>query len=116
MPDPLARSTHDDLVGTLFDRIGPARPASTSELADLVSSRHAADRRAAIVQLLHARGPMTLFELADAIGCLDHQISGRVTELKRAGRIEPTGDRRRKPSTGCLCDVYRLIEAPSIDG
>jgi len=47
MPDPLARSTGDHLAGTLFDRIGPARPASTSELADRVSSRRAADATSA---------------------------------------------------------------------
>lgn len=38
----------------------------------------------------------------------DHQISGRITDMKRDGEIEPTGQRKRKPETGCEAEVYRL--------
>lgn len=51
---------------------------------------------------------MTLFEVAAAMQIEPHRISGRITELKRDGLIQRTGDRRQNPATGCSAEVLRL--------
>jgi predicted ArsR family transcriptional regulator len=90
----------------------------TWEDAPLFGTRHAAGQAAArtsgkrrtwIKQLLADRGPMTCFELAAEMNLHDHQISGRITDLLKDGEIERTGQTKRKPETGCLCDIYRLV-------
>jgi predicted ArsR family transcriptional regulator len=81
---------------------------STSFRAGEVAARSSRRRRQQILSLLAVR-PMTLFELAEAIGVHAHQISGRITDLKRDLLITPTGDRRENPATGCKAEVYRLL-------
>jgi hypothetical protein len=80
---------------------------STSEAAARVASRFARLRYRQILAAL-AQQPRCIFEVAEILGCLDHQISGRFGELVKHGLIERTGTRRAKPSTGCSCEEYRL--------
>lgn len=82
---------------------------NTSRLAGQRAALASRGRRAKILQLLRDHGPQTLFELAQRMELHDHQISGRITDLKRDGLIEPTGERRTKPETGCQAEVYRLV-------
>ena len=81
---------------------------STSRLAGETAALASRGRRAKILELLRHHGPLALFELAALMQVHDHQISGRITDLKRDGEIEPTGERRKKPETGCEAEVYRL--------
>jgi hypothetical protein len=97
MPDPLQRQPEQP----------PALLSSTSQIAGAAAARCAGGRRMQIIALLRER-PRALFELAEAMGVFDHQISGRITDLKRDGVIEATGERRAKPDTNCPADVYRL--------
>lgn len=69
-------------------------------------------RRSRILQFL-AESPATIFEIATRMELHDHQISGRFGELERECLIEKTGERRPRPETGCLAEVYRLA-APAV--
>lgn len=55
--------------------------------------QHKADTSAEIISLLQ-RGPMTGKEIAHAMGRELHCISGRLSELIAAKKIERTGERR----------------------
>lgn len=81
---------------------------STSQLAGAVAAANSGNRRAQILLHLEQHGPSALFEVAAAIGCFDHQISGRFTDMERDGLIEKTGVRKTKPETGCQAEVWRL--------
>jgi hypothetical protein len=86
----------DPLQKPLEDASKPALFGSTRELAGAVAAANAGNRRAQILHLLGSRGPMALFEVAAALGCFDHQISGRFTDL--AGRPDrATGERKKSP-------------------
>lgn len=87
-------------------------PKSTSRLAGEVAAVTSRGRKARILQLLQEHGPLALFELAAMMEVHDHQISGRITELLRDGLIEPTGQRRTKPETGCQAETYRPRPKP----
>lgn len=114
MSDPMMRpKTPDAHPGpspsgcTLFDQ---PRAVAAMTAAKSVPKRHAQ-----ILQLLSDR-PRTLWECAQALGVHDHQISGRITELLATHQIEPTGEHRKKPDTGCPAAVYRRVGlAPPID-
>ena len=56
-------------------------------------------------------GPLAIYEVANRLCLFDHQISGRFGEMEAAGWIEKTGERRRKPSTGCLAETYRITDS-----
>jgi predicted ArsR family transcriptional regulator len=94
--------------------IPPARPQlerslfdSTSREAGHVAARFAGQRYRSILEYLCNR-PGCIFEIAAALGCFDHQISGRFGELVKAGYIERSNQRRIKPATGCQAEEYRL--------
>ncbi len=110
--DPMMRRQAPQAAGdSLFDllaRHAPKREESTSDQAGRVAARHAHERYHQILDALRSR-PQTLFELASTLHCAPHQISGRLTELTRDGHIEPTGERRRNPATGCTAQVHRLV-------
>lgn len=94
--------------------IPPLFVASTREQARQASSRSTGKRYAHIIQVLARRGHSEgacIFEVAQELGCLDHQISGRFGELERLGLIAKTGQRRVKPSTGCSAEVYKIAGA-----
>jgi hypothetical protein len=79
----------------------------TSHAAGQKAALKAGSWRARILKRLEER-PSALWEVAEHYQTPDHCISGRFTELVRDGFIEPTGERRRKPSTDCDAEVYRL--------
>ncbi len=58
-----------------------------------------------------ARKPSTLFELTDWMGKPVNHISGRITELKRMGRVRDSGLRRENPRTGKRGIVWEAIAA-----
>lgn len=80
---------------------------STRNQARKVASAMAGRRYRQVVEVL-AKGPACIFEVAADLGCFDHQISGRFGEMEKLGLIRKTGQRRRKPSTGCSAEVYEL--------
>lgn len=109
MSDPMQRAP--DSPGPLFSP--PTWDCTqTSRRAGAVAAKYSSTRYRQIVQLLAER-PMTLWELAGRIGCFDHQISGRITDLLKAGRIERTGETRPNPATNCAAAVYRLRTPPT---
>jgi len=62
-----------------------------------------------VIGLLEAYGPMTCDEV-EALGHLNHQTaSPRFTELRNAGRIVDTGERRRTRS-GRRATVWRVVK------
>jgi len=96
-----------DSTATLFTE-------STSEQARQVSSQVVGRRYVQIVEVLSG-GPACIFEVAQQMGCFDHQISGRFGEMERLGLIRKTGQRRVKPSTGCHAEVYEVVGAADGD-
>lgn len=82
---------------------------STREQARKVAAARTSKRYRQIIQALADR-PQCIFEVADDLGCFDHQISGRFGELVKLGLIRKAGKRRKKPSTGCQAEVYELSE------
>lgn len=87
----------------------PVYAGSRGPLFDVCANRHRgnAESRAAnptreakaqshelILAELRLRGPMTSVELAAAMGTRVNCISGRLSELKAAGRIRKTGEIR----------------------
>jgi predicted ArsR family transcriptional regulator len=106
MPDPLQRN---DEPPPLW-KLAPHPEKSTMTLAGETAAATTAKRYQQITDLLRARGPMTLFEICSQLGKQKNQLSGRMTELKRDRIIEPTGDRRHDPATGCSAEVYRLAK------
>lgn len=87
---------------TLFD-------APTSEQARRVAAVKAGERYRQVISVLANCGPSCIFEVAQEIGCFDHQISGRFGELEKLGLIRKTGERRTKPATGCTAEVYAIV-------
>lgn len=82
----------------------------TSAAAGEVAARSVGSWRQKILARLEIC-ESTLFEVAAFYGVPDHCISGRFTDLARDGYIEPSGERRLKPSTDCAAEVYRLRRA-----
>lgn len=80
---------------------------STSEEAGHVAARFAGHRYLQILTILYQH-PACIFEIAAAIGCHDHQISGRFGELVKHNLILRTGIRREKPATGCQAEEYAI--------
>ncbi len=100
MSDPLQRG--DEPAATLFT-------SSTSSLAGAAAARGANGRRAQILASIEEHGPQAIFEVADRMGVFDHQISGRFSAMEADGFLRKTGERRRKPDTGCDAEVYDLV-------
>ncbi|MGE5609792.1 MAG: hypothetical protein ACM359_11095, partial [Bacillota bacterium] len=86
---------------------------NTSRLAGEVAARGVGRRHQQILQLLRDRGPLALWEIAAALSVFDHQVSGRLTELKQQGLIQPLGQRRTNPATGCPAEVYEIAASPT---
>lgn len=102
--------THDPMMQVSRQDTSPVSlfDTSTRAKAAAVAIDRIPQRYAQILDELRRHGPQTLFEIASKLGVFDHQISGRFTELKAQGLIESTGQTRRKPATGCECEVYQL--------
>jgi hypothetical protein len=92
---------------TLFDR--------TSRLAGETAAKRVGQRRQQILSAIDQHGPLAIFEIAAILDVFDHQISGRFGELVNDGLLYITGDRRKKPETGQVCEVYARREQTSPD-
>lgn len=90
-------------------RPSPNLPAieSSREGAGTVAARYAKERYLQILLHLHIHGAACIFEIAAALGCFDHQISGRFSALTKDGLIFRDGSTRPTP-TGCKADVYQI--------
>lgn len=87
----------------------------TSAAAGEVAARSVGSWRQRILARLEVC-ESTLFEVAAHYEVEEHRISGRFTGLVADGYIEPTGERRIKPATGCPAEVYRIRRAQSAAG
>jgi len=56
-------------------------------------------RRAVLEAIASAPGGLTLYEVARKLGRPEHTISGRITELKKAGLVIDSGIRRINPAS-----------------
>jgi predicted ArsR family transcriptional regulator len=75
-----------------------------------VAAKAAPERYQRILRLLVEHGPLAMFQVAGEIGVMDHQISGRFTEMKRNLWIDVIRQTRH-PRSGCACDVYQITAA-----
>lgn len=64
--------------------------------------------REEIIAVLKRRGPMTADEAAGALDMPILHVRPRFSELKQAGAIAPTGERRRT-SSGANATVWRAV-------
>lgn len=71
---------------------GKHRANSESRAANLKISK--AESREQVMRVLLGSGPMTCKEIASRLGKEMHTISGRITELKALGMVEPTTELR----------------------
>ncbi|MBC8105900.1 MAG: winged helix-turn-helix transcriptional regulator [Anaerolineae bacterium] len=113
MSDPLARVNESSGDGTLFAppkqihvpiRRGRKAMAATSKR--LPNDRSDTDRTL-IFNMIELR-PMTLDEIAAALGKFPSSVSPRLTELREAGKIEHTGETRPTRS-GRNAAVWRAV-------
>jgi hypothetical protein len=82
-------------------------PQLTRDSARQAAEQSAPTRCAQILRLLQDQ-PRTLWEIAQRLGVHEHQISGRLTELTKLGKITPTAMTRPNPRTGQSATVYTL--------
>jgi hypothetical protein len=87
------------------------RHTDTSLDAARKADETAGNYRERTAQALDIYGPLTADEIAQALNVSILTIRPRVTELRRAQRIEPTG-LRRKTAAGKNAIVWRLSSPP----
>jgi predicted transcriptional regulator len=88
----------------LLDFIDHGRQSSQETLAAITPTL--SERRQEVLAAIVAAGApgITLDELSQRFDVPAHSISGRITELKKAGLVRHTGERRRTRS-GCSAAV-----------
>lgn len=109
MSDPLARVRHANKEPDLFTILPPPASMTPQQAGLVAASKTAAERYRQIAELLRTRGPLAGWQIAEALGCQMHQISGRLTEMKHRREIEDSGDRRLNPHTKTPGRVMRLV-------
>ena len=109
MSDPMAQPANRP--PDLFDLL-PAPQLSTQQQGMIAAAKSAPERYTQIIELLTQRGPLAGWEVAAALGCQLHQISGRLTEMRAQRLIENTGERRKNPRTDVVGNVVRLCRQP----
>jgi DNA-binding MarR family transcriptional regulator len=67
-----------------------------------------ADRQAAVLATIRARGGCTIHEIATRLRVPDGTASARVRELTLQGRIRDGGTRRKNPHSGVRAIVWVL--------
>jgi hypothetical protein len=98
----------------LFDVLPKPAPSARAEgLA--AAGKTQRERYRQIRQLLTDRGPLAGWQIAQALGCQLHQISGRLTEMREQKLIEKTGERRKNPRTNTSGEVVRLMSIERIE-
>ena len=100
MSDPMQQKPPDN--SPLF-----SQRQSTTQIAAGKAALNVGSWRQRIVDRLRIQ-PSTIFEIAEFYHVPDHTISGRFSELQRDGLIEPSGERRIKPASGCPAEVFRV--------
>ncbi len=98
----------------LFD-ILPPPAASTRDQGLAAAAKAQRERYRQIHQLLADRGPLAGWQIAQALGCQLHQISGRLTEMRERKLIEKSGERRKNPRTDTSGEVVRLTSVERIE-
>lgn len=79
----------------------------TSKAAAVAMEDAAGTLRKAVEGLLSVN-ELTADECADMLGQSVLSVRPRLSELRKVGRIEPTGARRRNDS-GCSASVWRIV-------
>jgi len=63
-------------------------------------------RQSQVLAILEDMGKATLDKIAEKMGVANHCVSGRISELKKVGKIEPVGS---KDLNGSLRAVYAIV-------
>jgi len=108
MSDPMARDPAKS--PDLFDLLPPPAARSTQQEGLVAGRRSSAERYRQIADLLKERGPLAGWQIAGALGCQLHQVSGRLTEMREMKLIEKTGERNKNPRSGVSGEVVRLTQ------
>ena len=83
-------------------------PRQTRRAAKATADETATRNRALLLAAYRAVGPMTADEAGLCCGLLHLQARPRVSQLAKAGLLEPTGD-ERPSSLGNPMTVYRAV-------
>ncbi len=73
--------------------------------------KHRENQKIKIIRMLgrNLRDGLTLPEIALRLNVQLNQCSGRLTELLKAGLIYRTKEKRKNPSTGASCSIYKVV-------
>jgi predicted ArsR family transcriptional regulator len=85
----------------------------TSLQARRFVERNLSERAYKVLSVIEQHGPLTLFEIGNILHVPDHTISGRITELRKANRLEKTELRRTNPMSGRGAIVWKLVTPPA---
>lgn len=88
---------------------GSKGPDGTSQAAAKAMARHATTLRRRALVTLNPLGQATVLEIVEAAKVPREALQPRLSELRRLGLVEATGDRRRNPS-GKWAAVLRLTD------
>lgn len=88
------------------DVISDTQRDSWESLQDTVEGK----RRRVLDVISNSSRGATLFEICKVLGWPVNRISGRVTELRKNGRIVDSGYRRENPESGKSGIVWRLAD------
>ena len=91
------------------DHPGSKGTDGTSQAAAVAMARPAQRLRRRALETLNRIGPATALEVVEAAQVPREALQPRLSELRRLGQIEATGERRRNPS-GKTAAVLRLTD------
>jgi len=91
------------------DTPGSKGPDGTSQAAAANIAPRVAGMRRKVLEAYGVHGEATVLELAALTGLDRYSVNPRVSELRRMGLVESTGERRANPS-GQSAAVQRLTE------
>ena|SRR5260370_11407516 len=101
-----------DLFGNLPPPTYPDVPGHRGRETSIEAAENIASRASVIRERVYAflqnNGPHAEFEITAASGFPRWTVQPRVSELRKAGRIIATGERRINPETGASADVLRV--------
>lgn len=66
-------------------------------------------RQLEVLCVMYTQPDWTLYELAEVMGVPQHHLSGRITELKKMGKVVMRGYCRKNPNTGKSCNVVKAL-------
>jgi hypothetical protein len=88
---------------------GSKGPDGTSQAAAVAMARPAQRLRRLALATMARIGPATALEVVEAAQVPREALQPRLSELRRLGLVEPTGERRRNPS-GKSAAALRLTD------